>query len=479
MKQPSAMAIESLATYQHRPLRVLQIHNFYQQRGGEDVVVQHEAALLQQAGVELYTWYVESALLPENLTLVKKLQLAWRLLWNSKAQQQLAARLAAQPVDVIHLHNVFPLLSPAIIHTAKRLKVPLLLTVHNFRWCQPSGCIQSLAEVNVSPWRYVGQALYRKSRVATALMVLHIQLQRWLGSYRDCARLICPSNFVKMALLQANFPAAMLQLKPHSVAMPVSNATHNDSTAFKTGDYALFVGRADAAKGLEFLLGAWQQVQFPLWVVGVTEQQAQQCPAYRPNQWLRFFGEQPHAALADFYQQARLLIVPSLVAETFGNVVIEAFSKGTPCLVSDVGALPELVLPNTALSCDKPCATTDNMTHNMTDNMTDAAIDATSLVTAVATPVAIPVASSNTTYEATAEITNSTPVGAGLVFRRADERDFLDKLKHLLGDMVMWQQMSHQARQRYQDYYLPQQNQQALLACYQQVLAEQGTVVGG
>ncbi|MBU2225721.1 MAG: hypothetical protein KKB00_16950, partial [Gammaproteobacteria bacterium] len=66
--------------YQNRPLRVLQIHNFYQQPGGEDVVVQHEADLLQQAGVELYTWYVYSAALPEKVTLLGKLQLALRSL---------------------------------------------------------------------------------------------------------------------------------------------------------------------------------------------------------------------------------------------------------------------------------------------------------------------------------------------------------------------------------------------------------------
>lgn len=427
--------------YQNRPLRVLQIHNFYQQPGGEDVVVQHEADLLQQAGVELYTWYVYSSALPEKATLFGKLQLAWRSLWNRLAQQQLKQRLQAQPVDIIHLHNAFPLLSPAIIHTASQLKVPLVMTVHNFRWCHPSGCIQTLADVNTNSWRYLGQRLYRNSSVATALLVLQIQLHHWLGSYQRCARLLCPSQFVKTALLHAGFDEHLLDVKPHSVANAVAGvdsaslevlADHIDTIdntetkqTIESG-YALFVGRADAAKGLDFLLHAWQDVSYPLWVVGVSEQQAQALAGNQQNSWVRFLGYQSAEALAGFYQQATLLVVPSFVAETFGNVVIEAFSHGTPCLVSNIGALPELLQPR----------------HN-------------------------------------SETADDDKSMAGQVFVPGDQNDFLYKLKLLLDDPDRRQRMSQQARQLYRAYYLPQHNQQALLACYQQVLSEQGNVVGG
>jgi glycosyltransferase involved in cell wall biosynthesis len=467
--EPAAVVEASLSD---KPLRVLQIHNFYQQRGGEDVVVQNEAKLLQQAGVALQTWYVDSASLYHTGSswigsAWKALQLLGRLFWNTDAQRHLTTLLQQNPVDVIHLHNSFPLLSPAIIHTAKQLGVPLVLTVHNFRWHHPTGCIADLADIQRSPWRYFGQRLYRQSRFATALMICQIQLHRWLGSYQQCQKLICPSTFVQNALLDAGFALEQLWVKPHSVSddispevalepaenvaavalkaeahsdnnLAINGATYSAVNPAVTGvacpsksaatNYALYVGRADAGKGLWFLLQAWQQLAYPLWIVGVTEQQVQQWPGYQPNPWVHFAGQQTPAQLRQFYQHARLLLVPSLVAETFGNVVIEAFSHGLPCVVSDAGALPELVQSR----------------HNSRRH-------------------AEPLASQ----------------AAGEVFVAGDTADFVQKVTLLFDDPARLQQMSQQARQQYMEKFLPQQNLQALLACYHQVLAEQGKVVGG
>ncbi len=44
-------------------------------------------------------------------------------------------------------------------------------------------------------------------------------------------------------------------------------------------------------------------------------------------------------------QEAQCLIVPSECYETFGRVVIEGFATGASVVVSDIGALSELVLP--------------------------------------------------------------------------------------------------------------------------------------
>lgn len=428
-----------------KPLRVLQIHNFYQQKGGEDVVVCNEALLLQQAGVEVHTWYVDSASLLTKQGWLKKLQLLTNLFWNFSAQRQLKALLRTTPVDIIHLHNSFPLLSPAIIHTARKLGVPVVMTVHNFRWCHPSGSIQQVADVLQSPWQLLGKRLYRHSRLATALLIGQIQLHRKLGSYSLCQKLLCPSLFVKEALLCAGYPEAQLLVKAHSVAsllaekaeqaeqstigesvMPPQSAT----TSELHEPFVLYVGRADTAKGLYFLLQTWQQIDYPLCIVGVTEQQAKQWPGYQPHPKVRFVGPQSQADLARFYKQAQLLVVPSLVAETFGNVVVEAFCYGTPCLVSDRGALPELLYPTSAMSASMPGlqAACDNAGHMM----------------------------------------------AGDVFIPGDSADFIHKLTNILHNPQRLTALSIQARQQYLANYQPGQNQQALLACYHQVLTEQG-----
>jgi glycosyltransferase involved in cell wall biosynthesis len=414
----------NLALYQNRPLRVLQIHNFYQQPGGEDVVVRHEAALLQQAGVELHSWYVDSNTVAGKLSLWQQLQLALKLLWNRQAQQHLTKLLQAQPVDIIHLHNTFPLLSPAILHTASKLGVPLVMTVHNMRMFHPSGFLPTATDFHPKKWqalRYLGSRYYRNSLLLTSLLVLLIEVHKQLGSFRLCQRLICPSDFVKNKLAAAGFAPRQLVVKAHST---VFNPQHTDPRLEPEQEqgYALFVGRTDPAKGLDVLLKAWRNIDYPLWIVGVTEAEAINVAGVPPNVNVTFCGRQPHAEIGNFYRNASLLVVPSLCAETFGNVVIEAFAQGTPCLVSDDGALPELISP----------------------------------------------AHSDQSNE-----------GCGLTFRTGDSADLTAQFNRLIKNSDQLRTMSKNAYQRYLQQYQPCHNQQALLACYQQVLAEQGLDVRG
>jgi len=60
-----------------------------------------------------------------------------------------------------------------------------------------------------------------------------------------------------------------------------------------------------------------------------------------PN--VQFAGLLAYPDLFRLYKGARALIVPSMFYETFGYVVLEAFSAGTPAIVHDQGALPELI----------------------------------------------------------------------------------------------------------------------------------------
>ncbi len=56
-----------------------------------------------------------------------------------------------------------------------------------------------------------------------------------------------------------------------------------------------------------------------------------------------FEGRLAAEEVAALFRGARAVVVPSLVYETFGYVVLEAFAEGTPVVVRDLGALPELV----------------------------------------------------------------------------------------------------------------------------------------
>jgi glycosyltransferase involved in cell wall biosynthesis len=58
---------------------------------------------------------------------------------------------------------------------------------------------------------------------------------------------------------------------------------------------------------------------------------------------VRFVGRVPPAELARLRGTARMALVPSLSAETFGLAAAEAMAAGLPVAASRIGALPELV----------------------------------------------------------------------------------------------------------------------------------------
>lgn len=315
-------------------MKVIQAHCFYSKRGGEDVVVEREASLLQQSGVSLLPWYLNN---PAHPTTRQKLRLVLGTIWQSDVRQQLAV-FPVSAGDILHVHNFFPLLSPSIFYYAKRQGLKTVFTLHNFRCLTPSAMLtEGLVEYSARhTLQQCWQGAYQGSKLASLAIGGMIEMHRWCKTWlKQVDAFICPSEFVRQQYIEAGFAADKLRVIPHFCPDPVLD---NQPTDQVERTFALFVGRNTPEKGLNMLLEAWQQVNFPLVIAGADKPLIGDVP-----QNVRFVGKVDASALSKLYAQAKLLIVPSQVAETFGNVVMEAFSHATPVLVSAKGALKELV----------------------------------------------------------------------------------------------------------------------------------------
>ena len=105
--------------------------------------------------------------------------------------------------------------------------------------------------------------------------------------------------------------------------------------------YFLFVGDFRRDKGLDVLLEAYAQVAEPppLVLIGKTwTEAAPSVPTGVVN-----LGEWPSAAVQVAWERCLAGVVPSVWAEPFGLVVIEALRAGKPVIASRSGGIPEII----------------------------------------------------------------------------------------------------------------------------------------
>lgn len=327
-------------------MKILVLHNRYASRepSGENVVVDRECRALREAGVEVERFERSSDRIPD-MGLVEKLRLAAAPVYAPGSQRQLAELLASTRPDVAHLHNPYPLLSPGVVRTAARAGVPVVHTVHNYRL----GCAAGTAHrggrschdcrSTRTNWPAVAHACYRGSRPQSVVMASALALHG--RSWRGVARFLAISPTVAGFLLDEGVPAERVTVRPNLVPDP---GPHDER-----GDGLLFVGRLTEEKGVRLLLDAWarhpERALGPLRLVGDGPLRglAEEAAARRAD--VELLGKLAPDQVQAQMRRSAAVVVPSTWAEPFGLVAVEAMANGRPALVTDAGALPELVGP--------------------------------------------------------------------------------------------------------------------------------------
>ena len=124
-------------------MHIIVVHNRYgsAQPSGENKVVDQEVELLRAAGHRVEVFERRSDDIGAR-SLLGKVAVPLLVPWNPAVRTELAARLRAERPDVVHVHNVFPLLSPAVLAACADADVPAVATLHNYTQVCPPGTLQ-------------------------------------------------------------------------------------------------------------------------------------------------------------------------------------------------------------------------------------------------------------------------------------------------------------------------------------------------
>lgn len=328
-------------------MRVLVVHSFYGSANpsGENEVVDAEIRMLRARGhaVELFSRHSDDLL---RMGVYGAILAGISTPWNPRAAATLARFARSFAPDIIHVHNTFPMLSPAIFHSVRGI-APRVITLHNYRVFCPGAipsrnakpCVECIERRNT--WPSLKYGCYRNSRLATLPVAASVSLHRLLRTWeRHVEAFIALNTFQASLLRKGGLPEDRVHVKPNfSPGVPSVVPWQERSGA------AVFVGRLSVEKGVEYLVDAWRRwgPDAPeLLIVGdgpLRERLEEMASGAR----VRLLGRLDRHAAHDLIKAARLLILPSVWFEGFPMVLQEAFAFGTPVAVSNIGSLSHIV----------------------------------------------------------------------------------------------------------------------------------------
>lgn len=322
-------------------MRILAVHNYYKEPGGERRVFQEESDLLTSYGHDVRRYTANN----DEIDDIDPLTLAKRTIWNSEVYRELGGVIRDVRPDVMHVHNTVPVLSPAVYHAAHDEGVAVVQTLHNYRLMCPAGVFFRDGQVcedcmgKTFAWPAILHGCYRNDRAASSVLAAMVTAHEAVDTWKTKVdRYIALTEFARSKFTDGRLPAEKVVTKPNFV---YPDPGIRDSA----GNYALFVGRVAKGKGVLTLAKAWRQVGsgLPLKLVGDGPLLPELKRDNHSPPHVRFLGRRPSEEVFDLMGKARVVIVPSQWYETFGRVVAEAFAVGTPVIVSNIGAIAELV----------------------------------------------------------------------------------------------------------------------------------------
>lgn len=331
-------------------MRVLVVHNRYRTTspGGEDRVVDQERKALIGRGhvVECFEAYNDDI---ENFSITRRAAIPGQVVWSDAARRSLAQTISTFGPDVVHVHNTFPLLSPSVLYACRAARVPVVVTLHNYRLACASGdlfrdgrvCHECVGHRGLTP--AVRNGCYRGTAAATLPIALSSAVH--LGAWRSIpAAYLLISERQREILEPLQLPAERVFVKGNLVPADVV-----PSVRVPPQHMVVYAGRLAPSKGIPVLMRAWERYEakphgdLRLVIAGAGPLAATVAKWAARRERVEVRGMLSRADCAVLVAGARAAVVPSEWEEAFGLVAVEAMACGVPPVASAHGSFPELV----------------------------------------------------------------------------------------------------------------------------------------
>jgi len=323
-------------------MKILMVHNEYGRLSGEEIVVNGVRRLLGEHGHKVISFIRSSAEI-ETMRWGKA-RAFFSGIYSRSSRLMMRRLLAKDRPDVVHIHNLFSLISPSILPECRRASVPVVMTVHNYRLVCPNGLHIVRGQVcekccGGREWWCVlrnCEGSFPKS-FGYALRNYVARKRRFFVD--NVTTFAVLTEFQRQRLISEGFPAERIAVIPN---MAGKDGPLADEMLGNPGHFVGYVGRISQEKGIRTLLAVARKCpKIPFRAAGGhngKQQMHMQAPAN-----FQSMGYLDPQSTAEFYDSARIIVLCSVCFEGFPMAIVEAMIHGKPVICSRIGGLPEIV----------------------------------------------------------------------------------------------------------------------------------------
>jgi len=318
-------------------MKILQIHNEYKYRGGEDIVVEEEKKILLKNNCKVFQLIKKN--INEITSIYKIINIVKNLNYSIISKNEVLDNLDRIKPDLVHIHNTFPLWSYSVIDACNEKKIPVVMTLHNFRMICANGtfyrnnqvcekCLQS------SVFNSVKYGCYQNSKLKSIPVSLMINnSNKGLSIVNKLNKIIVLSEFAKKKFLEANFPKNKIVIKPNFIFDKIKCKKNTSKSGF------LYASRLSEEKGILDLIKAFKKFNFDLNVCGDGPLKSK----LENETKIKYLGFLSKKKLLNLLMKTKFLIFPSKCFENFPTIFLQAFALNVLVIAPKLGSMSTII----------------------------------------------------------------------------------------------------------------------------------------
>jgi glycosyltransferase involved in cell wall biosynthesis len=345
-------------------MKILQINNFEDINGGSDRVYQSTSKMLIDRGHEVATLSCgdksfdsrkTSFLLPRNSYLsaspLRSLMNIRNFFYRPESSTAIYELVSSFRPDIAHLHIFYGQLSSAVIASLRRLKVPCVMTIHEYRmlcpistlYNQSSGICEKCAAGDKH--HAIDLRCNRSSILASSLSAGESWVRDRFYNYMDhIAHFFMVSEFCRDK--HAEYLPGIEKKSSILYNFLYENYVVERPALVNYDAPFLYAGRLSHEKGVALLCSAFRdRPNLHLRIAGDGPLKKSLIAEFGRCPNINFLGKLFSDALKKEIQQSKFCIVPSEWYENNPMSVLESFGAGTPVIGANIGGIPELIFP--------------------------------------------------------------------------------------------------------------------------------------